>query len=512
MKKKKITIIGCIVAVLLIFSVYLIWYQGKGEKEESEVSEAGHFINTEAPEEEDIDVEEDVRSRLVEREKGDIIWTISEDAAVDEACLKLFNQKLKKDGYSFQLKFQYLNEDYYDEEVREVLKNGDTDIALGGQNTDEQINVVSALCRDGLFLDLEPYLESDAGKALYEEYESVLWGSVTVDGTIYTIPNGIYDDGRYCVVFNNEYISEEEAEQFDGDITTLAEYLTDDTEKLIFTWDYSAIASVLGYYEKEGLFFDAEDGKVCFPYSESKVYDFYKMLNTLWEDGQVDDACSFVSTDSASADQIEEKIQNKEFSILLTQKNDLLNEIEDSVTIQELDFVPNFARNGGTNGICANSKNAEEAMQLLTLLHTDDEYAHLLLYGEEGTDYQIEDGRIVPSEVSNITEIDVLGIYRGSYPTDEDYVYTENIRQQKQEVYRSDYCKESAMSGFQINAEELTQDEISSGGTAFTYYDVWKEEDFEKSYAKAKESVEERESALAEKIQAQLDEWKKTVK
>ena len=69
--------------------------------------------------------------------------------------------------------------------------------------------------------------------------------------------------------------------------------------------------------------------------------------------------------------------------------------MKDDVTVTTLDFSPNFARVGGTNGICAKSENAEAAMELLTLLHTQSEYAHLLLYGEEGKEYKIEDGKIV---------------------------------------------------------------------------------------------------------------------
>ena len=128
---------------------------------------------------------------MAERTDGDIIWTVSDDVLINEDYLELLNKRLKQDGYDFQLKFQYLNAEHYNEEIQKVLGDGDTDIALGGQNTEGFENVVAGICRDGLFLELSPYLESDVCKALWEEYEEPLWKSVSVDGKIYTVPNGI---------------------------------------------------------------------------------------------------------------------------------------------------------------------------------------------------------------------------------------------------------------------------------------------------------------------------------
>ena len=76
----------------------------------------------------------DIKERLVSASSSDIVWTISDDVDVNETYLKYFNEKLKEDGYNFRLKFQYLKEDEYDREIRQVLKDGSTDIALAGQN------------------------------------------------------------------------------------------------------------------------------------------------------------------------------------------------------------------------------------------------------------------------------------------------------------------------------------------------------------------------------------------
>ncbi len=513
--KKKNWVIICSVCVIALFAGIVAYMQmQKTDKQEAEVP--GHYIEEEEPEEEEIDIATDVRSHLVERKEGDIIWTISDDAFINEDYLKLLNKRLKQDGYNFQLKFQYLNTEHYNEEIRKVLEDGDTDIALGGQDNGEFENVVAGICRDGLFSELSPYLESEACKALWEEYEEPLWKSVSVDGKIYTIPNGIYDDGRLCVVFNNKYIDKNESKKFTGDITELEAFLTEEMRKepegreFLITWDSSDVVIALGYYQKFGAYFNAETGEVSLPFDCKELYQFLEMLNAFQKAGCVPKECSLRSV--SPNEKVIKKVERKEFSILLTTQTDTIKAMKDDVTVTTLDFSPNFARVGGTNGICAKSENAEAAMELLTLLHTQSEYAHLLLYGEEGKDYKIEDGKIVSEDYTGIWTIDVLGIYRSSYPQGEERnVYTKNIRQQKREVYRSQHCKTSAVAGFQVDETVFSEEEIENADTAESNLDIWKKEDFEKRYQKVKKAVAKVEGPIVKKLEKQLEEWKKLV-
>ena len=138
----------------------------------------------------------DIKERLVSASSSDIVWTISDDVDVNETYLKYFNEKLKEDGYNFRLQFQQLKEDEYDREIRQVLKDGSTDIALAGQNTDER-NYVTELCRDNLLMCLDGQMNDKS--ELYGAFEDPLWKSVEVDGRVYTVPNGIFADGKYCI-------------------------------------------------------------------------------------------------------------------------------------------------------------------------------------------------------------------------------------------------------------------------------------------------------------------------
>lgn len=514
MKKKNI-LIFCGIALLVIAGVIGVntWRNGEQKSNVNEsYEEAGHYIN----EEEDyFELESDIEKRLVKRNKDDIVWTVSSDAVINEEYLTLFNKKLKEDGYSFQLKFQYMDYNYYNQEVRKVLENGDTDIALGGQDEGEFQNVVAGICRDGLFANIESYLNSDIGKALWEEYEEPLWGSVTVDGNIYTIPNSIYDDGRFCVVFNNKYIDTDTCKKFVGDITTLDEYITDEIKKnpagreFVWSWNSTDLASVLGYYQKYGMFFEAETGEIISPFACEEMYNFMKMLNELQMAGCVAEECSLYG-EGADYSAVRERMEEKKFSILLTKDTELVRNMGDDVTVVALDFTPNFERIGGTNGICAKSEHVEEAVQLLSLLHTEDEYAHLLLYGKEGKDYEIVDGRIESENCADISTIDILGIYRSSYPDIEELIYTENIRQQKREIYRSKHCKTSVFSGFQIDETDFTEEELLGTQDAELHFDIWKGADFEEKFKTAHKELEKGEEKVYQKLKKQVQAWEKS--
>ncbi len=508
MKKRNWMILGCFLAVVVLLTGAAFYFRGR-EKETNDTAGdvPGHYIG-ETEKEEEIDIEADVESRKVKRQKGDIIWTVSDDVRIRQKYLKLFNQKLKQDGYHFQLKFQYLDEENYNDEIREVLKNGDTDIAVGGQDG-EYSNVVAKACRDGLFMDIGKYLKSKKCKPLLKEYEEPLWKSVSVDGKIYTIPNGIYDDGRFCVVFNHKYIDREKIKDFQGDVTELGAFLTGDIKKeagentLLFTWGNSDVASVLGYCERYGAFFEADSGKICTPFACERLKKFLSMLHDFDQAGCISKKCSLLG--EGSNEEIKDLIKDRDFGILLTTRSDKIKALGDAVTVVDLDFTPNFARAGGTNGICAKSKKAKDAMQLLTLLHTEEEYAHLLLYGEEGKDYTLKNGKIVSEQKADTWTIDALGLFRSSYPDKDETVYSGDIRQQKREIYRSSHCKISKAAGFQIDESAFSEKELSDSDLWKSYFDIWKEKNFDSEYQKAARETAEADKNIRKELEKQ---WK----
>lgn len=295
----------------------------------------------------------DIKERLVSASSSDIVWTISDDVDVNETYLKYFNEKLKEDGYNFRLQFQYLKEDEYDREIRQVLKDGSTDIALAGQNTDER-NYVTELCRDNLLMCLDGQMNDKS--ELYGAFEDPLWKSVEVDGRVYTVPNGIFADGKYCIVFNKDVLGKKAA-NFNGDILSVNQYLSKnktDKDKLLFDLSLEDFAGILGGNIDYGMYFDGKKETISTVFENSKIYQLEKLFYDLNKAGQINELCAF-HQNSGDRDKIKELIKKKEFTILLTKRTETVDSL-DSVSVYDLDFTVNFERNGGTTGICEKVK------------------------------------------------------------------------------------------------------------------------------------------------------------
>lgn len=449
----------------------------------------------------------DIKERLVSASSSDIVWTISDDVDVNETYLKYFNEKLKEDGYNFRLKFQYLKEDEYDREIRQVLKDGSTDIALAGQNTDER-NYVTELCRDNLLMCLDGQMNDKS--ELYGAFEDPLWKSVEVDGRVYTVPNGIFADGKYCIVFNKDVLGKKAA-NFNGDILSVNQYLSKnktDKDKLLFDLSLEDFAGIFGGNIDYGMYFDGKTETISTVFENSKIYQLEKLFYDLNKAGQINELCTF-HQNSGDRDKIKELIKKKEFTILLTKRTETVDSL-DGVSVYDLDFTVNFERNGGTTGICEKSKKKENALQLLTLLYTRDDYTRLLLYGKEGKDYTIENGRVVSDKGVSHSLVDVLGLFRGSLPIEEEIVYYKNIRQQKEKLYRSKKCQTSKFAGFQLDFKNF-KDVGAYADAGKEYYDIWKESTFSEEYEIAKKTVAGKQKKLLKKVRKQYETWKKNI-
>ncbi len=80
------------------------------------------------------------------------------------------------------------------------------------------------------------------------------------DGRVYTVPNGIFADGKYCIVFNKDVLGKK-AVNFNGDILSVNQYLSKnktDKDKLLFDLSLEDFAGILGGNIDYGMYFDGE--------------------------------------------------------------------------------------------------------------------------------------------------------------------------------------------------------------------------------------------------------------
>lgn len=169
----------------------------------------------------------------------------------------------------------------------------------------------------------------------------------------------------------------------------------------------------------------------------------------------------------------------------------------------------------GTSGINKNSPEKEEALQLLTLFYTDDVYANLLLFGEEGIDYQRIDGYVCDmdgKEMNNNSRSWTFGTLDAAYSCKNDFIVVEkNITQDA--FFESDYYLDSAILGFQPDCTNFSEEVKKATMILNSYSEIWKERDLEAAWAKARAEVEASGGdELVEELNRQVTEWMEKAK
>ena len=442
---------------------------------------------------------------------GVIVWTIPFYSGPSDEIVNKFNRQLEKDGYSFSLMFKTIDNENYREGLEEVLSSEGTDIAHLGFY--EDLNQVQSIIRKGYFAELNDYLFSEKGEKLYSAYNKSLWKGVETDGKIYTIPNPVLRDGFFDVAFNKEYIPEDLAKSFSGDFGDLLRFINEDIIKdediipIIIGYHKFLFSYVLGYDYRNGVFLDCRTGEVKNPYDTEELYNFFGLMNDMYKKGYLSKGNSF--SDIGDTDLVRKKIAKLDFAIMHP-IGELDESLYEKVTIYRMPFYM-FSRPAGSTGIAKSSKNKEAALQLLTLLHTDEKYANLLVHGEEGVDYQLINGLIynmdgTPRWMLNTKR--ALGLYDMIYPAEGEH-FIINRKQQKHDLYNSAQKHDSVLLGFQINADNFTAEMRRVESISEKYLDIWREDNFEELYQEAREVVGEASKELIEELERQIEEWRK---
>lgn len=155
-----------------------------------------------------------------------------------------------------------------------VPQNG-VDIA-GFGNTDFRTVVAK-----GYFLPLSNFLSDTE---LYKHYGEKLWESVSIDGTVYSVPNtgGYILDGP-LFVFNRKYFSEEQADEVVLSLNELEPVLVELRDRnvdcpLYFNHSAQSMLPLMGSYERDNIIYSA--GGTISSLTESEEYrDVLDTLN-----------------------------------------------------------------------------------------------------------------------------------------------------------------------------------------------------------------------------------------
>jgi len=209
---------------------------------------------------------------------------------------------------------------------------------------------------------------------------------------------------------------------------------------------------------------------------------------------------------------IEKEVEKQNFVVWLgTDYDEFYEKIKEKViTVPMVFSMPNAL--SCTNGISKNAKHKEEALQLLTLLFTEEKYANLFVLGKEGEDYQMKDGyafSLGNAAGSSFRNSLLTGIFDALLPFEGDSMTT-NRREVKNKMYQSEYCLDSAaVLGFKIDYTTFDESMKAVDQIIDEYDSVWQADDPKQ---KLQELADKFKNANGDKVLAELEQQMKAWK
>lgn len=274
--------------------------------------------------------------------------------------------------------------------------------------TDPQSNAVSpypygGLVEKGLLEPMKPWLKGE-GKSLYEAYPENLWDTLTYKGNIYSL--------NFSLNWLNSahlYVSESLMGKHGLKLSTFEGKRLDELPALFDTVgekegrDSFNLLSILGmnyYVNFQAGANSCISSAVALSYDQGAaefILDDQDYINALKAISQIGASGNLCSTDALS------NVSSDDVFAMLTSANEYDDWASSCLNDKNGDLYPfidakiksvSYYRNTFTGtGISALSQNKEGAFWILTQINTVPELANALYYGQEGQDYEINNGK-----------------------------------------------------------------------------------------------------------------------
>ncbi len=443
-----------------------------------------------------------------------IVWIIPtpiSGAWYEADRLVKFNEKLKKEkGLELELCYLQENDGQYGEQLQEILKKGYGDLCFSGSffQTDAYFQDQKALVESGLLHDLGDLSGSEEERVIRDAFDEKEWKGVNGEDGTFFLPTQDFFPHRTYVAFSKKYIPQKKAEQFDGKLDSLMEYVDDMQEDelgrntLIWNMSYYDTLYTLGIYQLGGLWYNHETGEAEPAFSSEKWYSVFKMLHDCRER---DIMFRPIQWDATSTPQAYQKIRENKFAVAVFINDSLLEYVRDTSTVFELPYY--FAEaNTGHTAIVEQSEKKQKVYSLLSGVLGDPAYANLLILGEKGKDYYVKSGYAYTMDGEPAGAV----VCRSAFSVN-DLVYNasgnmfgKDVQKEKKAYFSSKKCRTSALNGFCPDFGEISSypDE--------KYMKIWKQDDFESQYKKVQEMFAKKQKKDVETVNRQIQEWRKT--
>lgn len=348
-------------------------------------------------------------------DKPILTWTYSNITDFLSPDVKLaVNEELDRLGYDFVIDFVLIEYTKYSDTVSAMVESETPpDIICAGLGEEDEEGSTSAVggtynaYKKGWFLCLDEYFASEDGRKLKEALPEAVLNSCRINGSCYGV-SSFSSAYTYAYIVNGDLmeqygITEEELAQCG--IEELEPYLdrvaAGESDCRIFT-PYGERALAAKIFGLESV--SDSDGKGCMLagidcktdkntiinlLDSENVKSYLTAINEYGQRGYIssEEKSSFfliVSSDDISSSNIEDKVAN------------VANKYTEAGNIIAIDNVYPFSmltQKSSVTGVCAKSGQQQLALEALTAVMTEKSVSELLLYGIEGKDYRIADGK-----------------------------------------------------------------------------------------------------------------------
>lgn len=372
---------------ILLFSILLTGCGTKMKDSETGVSGETDIFNSE---------EEDITTEVTHTLKWGIPNYIFE---VNEDAVQKINQILGQMGKDYDIEIILLAPEQYIEDITAFeADNGSLDIVNAGY-TDEAkgVNTSYQLIQSGYFIPLTDYLQTNT--ELNNHFADKLLRAMYVNQEIYTLPNEAFSPSYYVYYFNTDYFTEDELSNFDGNIEFFSERLEELSGaegfcKFINELGYVQYMDLMGYLYTDAVLLDYDNERVSNPFNNDTFCQYLNTLSYFYAQGYMNQEYSV--NGSTIGDTTKEVLDNGSFAVYAASYDNYYEgELGELDSDQYIKFIFPGTVNmitGGTTGVASGSAYQEDACDFLSLAYTNEEIANLLIWGIEGTDYQLIDG------------------------------------------------------------------------------------------------------------------------
>lgn len=472
-----------------------------------------------------------------EKDKKDaqttVVWAIRGDAQIKEQNVKKTNALLQKKGYDLAIQFLELDvdEDYKKQEVyhnalKQAIEEGKVDLAYcdyiyysESDNSESRLQKSAApgemeqYLESGLFMPLNEWLQSSAGKTVYDLYDEDVWTGASIHGKNYIFPDESADQASNgSVAFEKNHVSDALIDAWDGSWSGLWKSMQQiklgNGEFMLLGNPYldgfEEITKVKQYQMEDDLVYNIHTGEIQQPFALNEFHEYLKFLHQCYQKGYLNEENKIDSGEWN--DEKELSVKNRGYAIAFQMSCNADDKRKENA------FALTGMIGGGT-AVVAGSKNREKALELVRILRTDDEIANTLIWGEGNKDRILDDDGYVQDSFKDMdNDKSLLGLNDGIFQSRDKAEPALDMREYRRQCEQSSLRTKSDILGFWADYSGL-EDEINTyQNTLEKYVDCWQKDDFESEYKKADQQLAKVSEKLLQELNRQMTEWKKQKK